>query len=47
MIQQLDEPLADFALNIYFIAKAARDMGIKVMLSGAGGDDILVDIEDI
>ena len=41
MIQQLDEPLADFAaLNIYFIAKAARDMGIKVTLSGAGGDDI-------
>lgn len=41
MIWQLDEPLADpAALNVFFISKLARDKGIKVMLSGAGGDDI-------
>ena len=41
MIWQLDEPLADpAALNVFFISKLARDNGIKVLLSGAGGDDI-------
>ncbi len=41
MVIQLDEPLADLApLNVKFIAKAARDHNIKVLLSGAGGDDI-------
>ncbi len=41
MIHQLDEPLADPAtLNVYFISKLARQKGIKVLLSGAGGDDI-------
>lgn len=41
MIWQLDEPLADpAALNVFFISKLARDKGIKVMLSGTGGDDI-------
>lgn len=41
MIYQLDEPLADpAALNVYFISKLAREKGIKVLLSGAGGDDI-------
>jgi asparagine synthase (glutamine-hydrolysing) len=41
MIWQLDEPLADPApLNVLFISKLARDSGIKVLLSGAGGDDI-------
>ena len=41
MIKQLDEPLADFsALNVYYIAKAAKENGIKVLLSGTGGDDI-------
>ncbi len=42
MVYQLDEPLADPApLNTYFISKLARSQGIKVLLSGAGGDDIL------
>lgn len=41
MVADLDEPLADPAcLNVLMIAKAARQDGIKVMLSGAGGDDI-------
>lgn len=41
MIGQLDEPQADpAALNAHFICKLARSQGIKVLLSGAGGDDI-------
>tara|TARA_Y100001968_G_scaffold280565_1_gene277213 strand:+ start:81405 stop:83372 length:1968 start_codon:yes stop_codon:yes gene_type:complete len=42
MVSMLDEPLADpAALNIFFISKLARNKGIKVLLSGTGGDDIL------
>lgn len=41
MIYQLDEPLADPApLNVLYISRLARESGIKVLLSGAGGDDI-------
>ena len=41
MVYILDEPLADPAsLNVLYISKVARDMGIKVLLSGTGGDDI-------
>lgn len=41
MIYYLDEPQADFAaINTYFICRLARENGIKVLLSGAGGDDI-------
>ena len=41
MVYHLDEPQADFAaINTYFICKLARDHGIKVLLSGAGGDDL-------
>jgi asparagine synthase (glutamine-hydrolysing) len=41
MVWWLDEPQPDpAALNAYFIAKLARERGIKVLLSGAGGDDI-------
>ena len=41
MIYHLDEPLADPApLNALFISQLAREHGIKVLLSGAGGDDI-------
>jgi asparagine synthase (glutamine-hydrolysing) len=41
MIYQLDEPQADLApLNVGVISRAARQAGIKVLLSGAGGDDI-------
>lgn len=41
MIYHLDEPQADPApLNLYFICHLAKSMDIKVLLSGAGGDDI-------
>jgi len=41
MVVQLDEPLADIApLNVKFISKAAKEQNIKVLLSGAGGDDV-------
>jgi asparagine synthase (glutamine-hydrolysing) len=41
MIFHLDEPQADPApINALFISRLARDHGIKVLLSGAGGDDI-------
>jgi asparagine synthase (glutamine-hydrolysing) len=41
MITQLDEPLADAApLNVLYISRLAREHGIKVLLSGAGGDDL-------
>ena len=41
MIYFLDEPQADFAaINTFFICRLAREHGIKVLLSGAGGDDI-------
>lgn len=41
MIYQLDEPIADpAAINVYLISNLARKYGIKVLLSGTGGDDI-------
>ncbi len=41
MVWQLDEPLADPApLNVLYISQLARSCGIKVLLSGAGGDDL-------
>jgi asparagine synthase (glutamine-hydrolysing) len=41
MVCQLDEPQADLApLNVGLISKSARAAGIRVLLSGAGGDDI-------
>lgn len=41
MVGQLDEPLADPApLNVFYISELARQQGIKVLLSGAGGDDL-------
>jgi asparagine synthase (glutamine-hydrolysing) len=41
MIFHLDEPQADPApINALYITKLAREHGIKVLLSGAGGDDI-------
>ena len=41
MVAQLDEPLADPApLNVLYISQLAREKGIKVLLSGAGGDDL-------
>lgn len=39
--RMLDEPIADPAtLNTFFISQLARTQGTKVLLSGAGGDDL-------
>lgn len=41
MVYFLDEPIADPAcINTLYIAKLARQQGIKVLLSGTGGDDV-------
>ena len=41
MVAQCDEPVADPApLNVLYISRLAREQGIKVLLSGAGGDDL-------
>jgi asparagine synthase (glutamine-hydrolysing) len=41
VIYHLDEPLADPApLNVLLISELARKKGIKVLFSGAGGDDV-------
>jgi asparagine synthase (glutamine-hydrolysing) len=41
MVWQLDEPLADTApLNVLYISELARQQGMKVLLSGAGSDDL-------
>ena len=41
MIFHLDEPQADPApINALYITRLAREHGIKVLLSGAGGDDV-------
>ena len=41
MVGILDEPIADPAsLNVLFISELARRHGIKVLLSGVGGDDL-------
>lgn len=41
MVWHMDEPLADpAAINTYLMSKAARDMGIVVLLSGVGGDEV-------
>lgn len=41
MVWRLDEPLADPApLNALYISRLARESGMKVLLSGVGGDDL-------
>ncbi len=41
MVFHLDEPTPDpAAINTRFICKLARELGVKVLLSGAGGDDL-------
>ncbi len=41
MIYFLDEPQADLApLNVKFISKKAKKIGIKVLIGGTGGDDL-------
>lgn len=41
LLPMMDEPVADSAfVPAYWISKRARDEGIKVLLNGAGGDEI-------
>ncbi len=41
ILPMLDEPLSDSALiPAYWVSKAARQRGVKVLLNGAGGDEI-------
>lgn len=41
MVRCLDEPIGDpAAINTYLICKAARQKGVKVLLSGMGADEI-------
>lgn len=41
MVYSLDEPIGDpAAINTFLICKAARDKGVKVLLSGMGADEI-------
>ena len=41
MVYALDEPIGDpAAINTYLICKAARQQGVKVLLSGMGADEI-------
>lgn len=41
LVWHMDEPLADpAAINTYLISRAARDMGIIVLLNGVGGDEV-------
>jgi asparagine synthase (glutamine-hydrolysing) len=41
LVLHLGEPVADpAALNVLYIAERARALGVKVLLSGVGGDDL-------
>ena len=40
IIEAMDQPSID-GVNMWFVAKAAREAGLKVALSGLGGDEIL------
>jgi len=39
-LEAMDQPTVD-GLNTWFVAKAAREQGLKVALSGLGGDELL------
>lgn len=39
VLGNMDQPTVD-GLNTYFVAKAAADVGLKVALSGVGGDEL-------
>ena len=41
LVHSLDEPIGDAAaINAYLICQAARDAGVKVLLSGMGADEL-------
>lgn len=40
ILRSMDQPTID-GINTYFVSMAARDVGLKVALSGVGGDELL------
>ena len=40
MIEAMDQPSID-GINTWFVAKATRELGLKVAISGLGGDELL------
>ncbi len=40
IIEAMDQPSID-GVNTWFVAKAAKEAGLKVALSGLGGDELL------
>jgi asparagine synthase (glutamine-hydrolysing) len=39
LLDAMDQPTAD-GVNTYFVSRAARQLGLKVVLSGLGGDEV-------
>jgi asparagine synthase (glutamine-hydrolysing) len=39
LLEAMDQPTAD-GVNTYFVSRAARQLGLKVVLSGLGGDEV-------
>lgn len=40
LLRSMDQPTID-GINIWFVSKAARELGLKVAISGLGGDELL------
>jgi asparagine synthase (glutamine-hydrolysing) len=40
LLKAMDQPSTD-GVNTYFVSKVAKDSGMKVALSGLGGDELL------
>ena len=39
IIEAMDQPTID-GINVWFVSKAARELGLKVAISGLGGDEL-------
>ena len=44
ILAAMDQPSID-GINTWFVAKAAREAGLKVAISGLGGDELLAGYE--
>lgn len=45
LLQRMDQPTID-GVNSYFVARAAKEAGLKVALSGLGGDELFAGYSD-